>query len=179
MEQVEEYREKLDALLVDSSMLDMDTDAHSEISSSTREVANKRNFRLVPELYIVPLESIDAEKAAPGSQERVPNANIPLVWAQSLHILGNLVYDDYLSVADIDPIGRRHSATARHDKTVVQIVLISYFMLTVVKASICRASYECMALKHRLSKIVSRLLYRPLPLSVTCTLVSERTRSWV
>jgi phosphorylase kinase alpha/beta subunit len=72
----------------------------------------------------VPIESITAEKENPNSQERVPNENVPLVWAQSLFILGNLIYDKHLSVADIDPIGRRYSATA-NDKTVVQIVLLS------------------------------------------------------
>jgi phosphorylase kinase alpha/beta subunit len=72
----------------------------------------------------VPIESITAEKESPNSQERVYNENVPLVWAQSLFILGNLIYDKHLSVADIDPIGRRYSATT-NDKTVVQIVFLS------------------------------------------------------
>jgi Glycosyl hydrolases family 15. len=40
--------------------------------------------QLLPELYIVPKELIAAEKAEPHRQERIPNENIPLVWAQSL-----------------------------------------------------------------------------------------------
>ncbi len=61
---------------------------------------------LLPELYIVPKESIAAEKADPHSQERVPNENIPLVWAQSLFMLGCLIQDNLLSCDDIDPLGR-------------------------------------------------------------------------
>ncbi len=68
-----------------------------------------RPMRLVPELYIVPKESIEAERKNPGSQERVPNQNVPLVWAQSLYILGSLIKDGLLSPADIDPLGTRIS----------------------------------------------------------------------
>ena len=63
--------------------------------------------RLLPELYRVPAEHIDAERRAPGSQTREPNENVPLVWAQSLYVLGALIQDGLLDVADIDPLGRR------------------------------------------------------------------------
>ena len=63
--------------------------------------------RLLPELYVVPQAHIDAEKAAPGSQERLPNENVPLVWAQSLYLLSALLDDGLLQPADIDPLGRR------------------------------------------------------------------------
>ncbi|MFZ2169332.1 MAG: glycoside hydrolase family 15 protein [Methylococcaceae bacterium] len=62
--------------------------------------------RLLPELYVVPIDSITAEKAKPHSQDRVPNENIPLVWAQSLFMLGNLIQDGLLEIDDIDPLGR-------------------------------------------------------------------------
>lgn len=62
--------------------------------------------QLLPELYIVPKELIEAEKANPHSQERVPNENVPLVWAQSLFILGSLIQDGLLGIEDIDPLGR-------------------------------------------------------------------------
>ena len=61
---------------------------------------------LLPELYVVPKDLIPAEKANPHSQERVPNENIPLVWAQSLFILGSLIQDGLLEIDDIDPLGR-------------------------------------------------------------------------
>ncbi len=62
--------------------------------------------RLLPELYIVPKESIDAEKEEPGSQIRVANENIPLVWAQSLYMLSDMMLDGLLDPADIDPLKR-------------------------------------------------------------------------
>lgn len=78
------YREKLEALLVES-----DGDL------------------LLPEIYRVPADRIEAERADPHSQEREPNENVPLVWAQSLYILGALIQDGLLDVSDVDPLGRR------------------------------------------------------------------------
>ncbi len=62
--------------------------------------------QLLPELYSVPKALIEAEKTGPHSQKRVPNENIPLVWAQSLFILGSLIQDGLLGCDDIDPLGR-------------------------------------------------------------------------
>jgi phosphorylase kinase alpha/beta subunit len=69
-------------------------------------VAHDGNM-LLPELYRVPADRIDAERRNPHSQEREPNENVPLVWAQSLYILGALIQDGLLDAADIDPLGRR------------------------------------------------------------------------
>ncbi|MGR9045511.1 MAG: glycoside hydrolase family 15 protein [Gammaproteobacteria bacterium] len=80
--------------------------------------------RLLPELYVVPLDSIAAEKTEPHSQERVPNENIPLVWAQSLFMLGSLIQDGLLSVDDIDPLGRHKIAQPNQD-TKLQIQLLA------------------------------------------------------
>jgi len=66
----------------------------------------KKGLHLLPELYIVPVESIDAEKAEPHSQVRVPNENLPLVWAQSLFILSDMMMDGILEPSDIDPLNR-------------------------------------------------------------------------
>jgi phosphorylase kinase alpha/beta subunit len=71
--------------------------------------------KLLPELYIVPEESIPAEKQDPGSQIRIPNENIPLVWAQSLYMLSDMMFDGVLSPADIDPLDRRGSVGSRYD----------------------------------------------------------------
>lgn len=65
--------------------------------------------RLLPELYYVPLDSIEAEKAMPGSQARRPNENLPLVWAQSLYLLSDMIIDGLLRPADIDPLQRREA----------------------------------------------------------------------
>ncbi len=63
--------------------------------------------QLIPELYIVPKELIEAEKDNPGSQTRVANENLPLVWAQSLFVLSDMILDGILRPSDIDPLRRR------------------------------------------------------------------------
>jgi phosphorylase kinase alpha/beta subunit len=68
---------------------------------------------LLPELYIVPEENVAREAQAPGSQDRVPNGNVPLLWAQSQWILGALTRDGLLVPEDIDPLGRREKLSAR------------------------------------------------------------------
>jgi phosphorylase kinase alpha/beta subunit len=79
--------------------------------------------RLVPELYSVPNNAINAEKANPHSQDRVPNENIPLVWAQSLFILAGLIQDRLLLCDDIDPLGRHHIKP--HQPCTVNIALLA------------------------------------------------------
>ncbi|KAJ3058775.1 hypothetical protein HK102_010320, partial [Quaeritorhiza haematococci] len=152
MKQVEEYRAKLEPLLINSSQIPKFNAHHASHSeqhhassgtstafgsgshgsgsgsgssnggsttsspggglsrkpSYTKKPTRTLNMRLVPELYIVPRHLIDAEKKNPGSQDRIPNENVPLVWAQSLYILGNLVYEGLIGPADLDPLGRRN-----------------------------------------------------------------------
>lgn len=79
---------------------------------------------LLPELYRVPLGRIEAERSNPRSQEREPNENVPLVWAQSLYILGALIQDGLLDVADIDPLGRRLRVGRRRGRR-VQFALLA------------------------------------------------------
>ncbi len=62
--------------------------------------------QLLPELYVVPQESIAAEKLEPHSQLRKANENLPLVWAQSLYMLSQMILDGVLEPADIDPLSR-------------------------------------------------------------------------
>ncbi len=81
-------------------------------------------LRLLPELYYVSAENIEAERASPHSQPRLPNENIPLVWAQSLYFLGQLLNDGLLAPGDIDPLGR-HLCIGRHQDPVVQIALLA------------------------------------------------------
>ncbi|MGB1111186.1 MAG: glycoside hydrolase family 15 protein, partial [Gammaproteobacteria bacterium] len=96
------YREKIEAVLVEHN-----------------------GNQLLPELYIVPEDKIDAEREAPQSQNRVPNENLPLVWAQSLYILGALIQDGLLGVEDVDPIGRRLRIGRRLGRR-VQLALIAH-----------------------------------------------------
>ncbi|TPX45369.1 hypothetical protein SeMB42_g04038 [Synchytrium endobioticum] len=152
--QAEEYLEKLAPLLVDSSKVQKykRTSVHRTAPSTSpnSDNPNKSNglsqpghdrrhslaaiqetpeleMKLVPELYIVPKDLVNAEKANPGSQIRVPNENIPLVWAQSLYILGNLLKEKLITPAELDPLGRRFAPSRNADRvdTVVQVVLLA------------------------------------------------------
>ncbi|MDX2097537.1 MAG: glycoside hydrolase family 15 protein [Leptolyngbyaceae cyanobacterium bins.59] len=100
-EQVTEYQERLESLLV-----------------------NQDGQLLLPELYYVPKEAIPAEKQKPYSQSRLPNENIPLVWAQSLYFLGQLLREGLVAIGDIDPLGC-HRAIGPHRSSVVQIALLA------------------------------------------------------
>ena len=70
----------------------------------------KDGAMLVPELYLVPEESISAESQAPGSSERVPGGRCPFMWAQSLLVISKLLLEDHLSPSELDPLNRRISA---------------------------------------------------------------------
>ncbi|MBD1875145.1 glycoside hydrolase family 15 protein [Nodosilinea sp. FACHB-131] len=85
---------------------------------------NRDGHGLLPELYYVPEENLDAERQQPGSQTRLPNENLPLVWAQSLYLLGQLLQDGLLKPSDIDPLGR-HRALGDHRYPVVQVALLA------------------------------------------------------
>lgn len=85
----------------------------------------KRNgWLLLPELYYVPADKIAAEKAVPHSQTRLPNENIPLIWAQSLYILGELIFEGFIALGDVDPLGR-HLRLGHAPAPVVQIALLA------------------------------------------------------
>ncbi|KAJ3036286.1 hypothetical protein HDV00_002943 [Rhizophlyctis rosea] len=133
-QQADEYRRKLEPLLVDSEKLAQYATGHAtsddrgrRLSVSSITSALVPRMRLVPELFIVPRESIEAEKKAPGTQARYANENVPLVWAQSLYTLGNLIYDDLLSPAELDPLGRRLTPYRHRSRkeVVVQVVLLA------------------------------------------------------
>ena len=99
--QVQEYQQRLESLAVDRSGLP-----------------------LLPELYYVAAQNIEAEKLNPRSQQRLPNENIPLVWAQSLYFLGQLLNEGLIAVGDIDPLGR-HLSVGPHREPLVQIALLA------------------------------------------------------
>jgi phosphorylase kinase alpha/beta subunit len=84
----------------------------------------RNGWLLLPELYYIPADKIAAEKAAPRSQSRLPNENIPLIWAQSLYILGELLAEHHIALGDIDPLGR-HLRLGHAPAPVVQIALLA------------------------------------------------------
>lgn len=100
-QQVQEYQKRLESLLIE-----------------------RNNCYLLPELYYVPTENIEAEKLTPQSQPRLPNENIPLVWAQSLYFLSQMLSEGLLAVGDIDPLGR-HLSVGKNREALVQIALLA------------------------------------------------------
>uniref|UniRef100_A0A4W4DNM6 Phosphorylase b kinase regulatory subunit n=1 Tax=Electrophorus electricus TaxID=8005 RepID=A0A4W4DNM6_ELEEL len=101
-EQVQEYREALDSILI----------------------KQKDGIRLLPELYSVPLDRVDEEYVNPHSVERVPMGKCPLKWGQSLYILGNLLAEGFLAPGEIDPLNRRFSTIPKPD-VVVQVSILA------------------------------------------------------
>lgn len=80
---------------------------------------------LVPELYYVPEDNLTAERNNPGSQTRLPNKNVPLVWAQSLYLLGEMLSDELLLVGELDPLNRRSKSKRKKTPAVVQVALLA------------------------------------------------------
>jgi len=80
--------------------------------------------QLLPELYYVPKGAIEAERQNPGSQERLPNENLPLVWAQSLYFLGQMLSEGLITPGDIDPLGR-HLHIRHQRQPIVQVALLA------------------------------------------------------
>ncbi len=81
------------------------------------------DVRLLPELYFVEADKIDAEKQTPHSQVRVANENLPLVWAQSLYLLGELLRHGFLCADDIDPLQRRKCIGREYGKEILVAVV--------------------------------------------------------
>ncbi|RDL43963.1 phosphorylase kinase [Marinomonas piezotolerans] len=79
--------------------------------------------QLLPELYYVEKENILAEKANPGSQPRVPNDNVPLVWAQSLYLVGRMLDDELITTDDLDPLGLHRKQHNRKSVNISMVVL--------------------------------------------------------
>lgn len=99
--QTEKYADKLAALCVDVDGLP-----------------------LLPELYYVEAAHLDAEKRQPHSQPRTANENIPLVWAQSLYLLGGMLRDQLIDLNDIDPL-QRHTRIGNQRHSEILIALIA------------------------------------------------------
>jgi hypothetical protein len=94
------YRKKLEALMV-----------------------HENGIGLLPELYYVAKENIDAEKKNPRSQPRLPNENVPLVWAQSLYLTGLMMDEGLLRTEDLDPLKMRRRSTKFVKSQIALVVL--------------------------------------------------------
>ena len=98
---------------------------------------------LLPELYLVPKEAIAAERQRPGSQQRIANDNVPLLWTQSLTWLGDLLLQGLLQPHDLDPSGRRLGASLGADQVLVALVPASDAIATALEAAGLPASRAC------------------------------------
>eukprot|EP00058_Branchiostoma_floridae_P019138 XP_002604627.1 hypothetical protein BRAFLDRAFT_126783 [Branchiostoma floridae] len=87
-------------------------------------VKGEDGLPLIPELYIVAPDKVDAERQNPGSQERSPGGKMPHMWSQSLYILGCLIQEGYLAPGEIDPLNRRLIGQPRPD-LVVQVSILA------------------------------------------------------
>ncbi|KAI9007575.1 glycosyl hydrolases family 15-domain-containing protein [Phycomyces nitens] len=125
IEQVEYYRQKLEPLIIDSKLPSSLVSSRGSTPSSPAAWTAPLTVPLIPELYFVPRDKIEAEKSCPNSQTRVPNDNLPLVWANSLYFLGNLMYEGLLSPSEVDPLNRSLNSTRPPKDSIVQIVLLS------------------------------------------------------
>ncbi|XP_050998223.1 phosphorylase b kinase regulatory subunit alpha, skeletal muscle isoform isoform X5 [Acomys russatus] len=101
-EQVQEYREALDAVLI----------------------KGKNGVPLLPELYSVPPDRVDEEYQNPHTVDRVPMGKLPHMWGQSLYILGSLMAEGFLAPGEIDPLNRRFSTVPKPD-VVVQVSILA------------------------------------------------------
>jgi phosphorylase kinase alpha/beta subunit len=77
---------------------------------------------LLPELYLVPEQAIAAERRNPGSQARIANENVPLLWTQSLTWLSDLLLHGLITPDDLDPCQRRRSAGLGAETVLVALV---------------------------------------------------------
>ncbi|XP_048192027.1 phosphorylase b kinase regulatory subunit alpha, skeletal muscle isoform isoform X5 [Perognathus longimembris pacificus] len=101
-EQVQEYREALDAVLI----------------------KGKNGVPLLPELYSVPPNRVDEEYQNPHTVDRVPMGKLPHMWGQSLYILGSLMAEGFLAPGEIDPLNRRFTTVPKPD-VVVQVSILA------------------------------------------------------
>ncbi|XP_009868093.1 PREDICTED: phosphorylase b kinase regulatory subunit alpha, skeletal muscle isoform, partial [Apaloderma vittatum] len=102
MEQVQEYREALEGILI----------------------KGKNGVRLLPELYSVPPDKVDEEYRNPHTVDRIPMGKLPLMWGQSLYILGCLMAEGFLAPGEIDPLNRRFATVPKPD-VVVQVCILA------------------------------------------------------
>ncbi|XP_051485923.1 phosphorylase b kinase regulatory subunit alpha, skeletal muscle isoform isoform X4 [Apus apus] len=102
MEQVQEYREALEGVLI----------------------KGENGLRLVPELYSVPPDKVDEEYRNPHTVDRIPMGKLPLMWGQSLYILGCLLAEGFLAPGEIDPLNRRFATVPKPD-VVIQVCILA------------------------------------------------------
>jgi len=102
-----------------NAVFDGDAESAAALERQLETVAiPDEGLGLLPELYYVTEDNLEAERAHPGSTRREPNENRPLVWAQSLWVVGRLLHHGLLDVSDIDPLNRRRNLRVQRSPAV-------------------------------------------------------------
>ncbi|EWH10441.1 phosphorylase kinase alphabeta [Catenovulum agarivorans DS-2] len=99
-EQAQYYRSKLESIMVEQD-----------------------GKMLIPELYYLHKDNVAAEKENPHSQPRVPNENLPLVWAQSLFYTGFMIDEGLIELDDLDPCKLRYRSTSTNETQIAVVIL--------------------------------------------------------
>tara|TARA_B100001093_G_scaffold519644_1_gene609629 strand:+ start:3873 stop:7058 length:3186 start_codon:yes stop_codon:yes gene_type:complete len=97
------------------------TDAHHWQERLKVLQVERNGQHLYPELYLVPDSAVELERRTPGSQRRLANDNVPLLWTQSLAWLGEMLIEGLIEPADLDPCGRRLRAELGADQVLVAL----------------------------------------------------------
>ncbi|MCB0688981.1 MAG: hypothetical protein KDC53_20725, partial [Saprospiraceae bacterium] len=109
--------------LLNSLFKDDEKSVTKFLKKLNRVMVSQNDQKLLPELYMVPIEKVELEKLNPNSQERISNKNLPLVWAQSLYYLGRLLHEGLIRPDDLDPVGLHRYK--KPDDTRIQVLLLA------------------------------------------------------
>ena len=110
------------------------TDAHYWQERLKILQVERHGQQLYPELYLVPDSAVENERRAPGSQQRLANDNVPLLWTQSLAWLGEMLMEGLIEPADLDPCGRRFQAEIGAEQVLVALAPTSSALAAELKA---------------------------------------------
>ncbi|MCU4676074.1 glycoside hydrolase family 15 protein [Catenovulum sp. 2E275] len=106
------------------ALFDKDTQSAKQYRRKIESLMIEKNGQLlIPELYYLNPEHIDAERQNPRSQPRVANENLPLVWAQSLYYLGVMMDEGLVLDDDIDPLKLRQRSSRSNPTQIALVVL--------------------------------------------------------
>ncbi|NTS78171.1 phosphorylase kinase [Catenovulum sp. SM1970] len=106
------------------SLFEQDTSAAKQYRDKLESLMIEKDGKgLLPELYFVTQEHIDAERENPKSQPRQANDNLPLVWAQSLYFTGLMLDEGLVDRNDLDPLRLQIRASSNKQNQVALVVL--------------------------------------------------------
>ena len=137
-----------------NALFDGDLAKAAEYRAKLEQLMVERDGRrLLPELYYVTAERVEAEKQQPHSQPREANANVPLVWAQSLYFLAVMLDEGLLPQKALLPVKQRRDADVAvvprlvlicPDETMVQALakrgLVAQTLAELAPVKLCRTA---------------------------------------